>query len=1330
MADALLAAIRALAKSCPRIDIWTVADTLWLGAITASATEPTVEESTEDPRPEATPSDTPRSTTGLSQPRSPARTGRSGAPMFERLQESSTVSRVSPVTLPASRPLANSLVFGRALQPFMRRWRHGTCDRLDIDATVDDYARSGILTPIMTPEPERWFEVTLIQDTTASMAIWRSEIHAFTDLLRNMGAFHAVRTWQFDPDQGILTDDRGRTDDNPLRRFGGRGTRQLLVIVSDFAAAGWRTAPPWVLLHALSTTTATVLLDPLPTRLWPHSALDHPIVRVRAARAGAHGSGLRYHAPLALNTFAEPPDRWQPIPVAGLTPGGLARWARALMRTEPDGCDAMLVPASGRGGASESADMDVSTTDLVSAYLHTASPAAVRLAVVCSGLDRLSLPLLQLIRTATVPEAHLADIAEFLVSGLLVARSTDGQDPILSFRPGSAEQLRDHLTYHDAWQTFDAISRHVARQHIVPGSANAGIAAAASDPSGGDRLPIESQPFAAATLRLVDILGIDRTLMNAEAEAAIVDTGREQALLRLLDHFHDIAPAALDYLGSAEAKSDWHITQNEVRDWLRQNQDAFADTIEIARAAGRHADAEDLATVARLFFRCPPEIQAGGVEAVLAFLRDRQAGSEPQWTSRLLMVGEGGAGKTSLVRALTADPHDPHEPSTHGLLVREIILSHPDKTGVRIRLRAWDFGGQQIYHATHQFFLTNPSIFLVVWNARLGWEQGKLNYWLDIITARAPESPIILVGTHSDTHPVDLPLAELRSSHPMIVASVLVENTTGTGFDELRSLLAAQAVALPLMGAEWPRTWLAAANAVRGIPENVVLPSRMWQMMAAAGVTNAEQQRFIARALHELGDILYYMDDLELSEFVVLRPEWVVDYITRVLDSDDVVRRGGLLIRDHLNELWPDLDLGVRDYLLCMMDKYDLSYRIASPRSSELSLVMERLPWDPPDYHQEWDGLLQRPDTREITVIYRLNTMPPGIPTWFIARSHRFSKNIHWHMGALLGHSDGRHLALIIADRRHDTVELAVRGPSPAGFFAVLDDGLNLTLDRFPGLSITRQVPCRCSLDCTELYDYESLRARLARTPPRTEVECHRTGELVSVPELLFGLAPSEREAISARIEQLTKTLVQFGDQLGEQAAYAQRMFLRLQRLAQQQQEADCPGVFAIVRTKSEYEIHVYCEEPGAWHRLPRQRGVYPVTQPKEWLARLGPYAQHLTTTLKRAAPATAPILGIAVDTLNAQIKTDSELMGGLLDELPNEIGPNAQTGPTASIPETESHAAPDADFRTLRAMWITLDPTQTWGGLSRFATPEGLTLYLCEYHLTQYQPGAADRSV
>ena len=35
-------------------------------------------------------------------------------------------------------------------------------------------------------------------------------------------------------------------------------------------------------------------------------------------------------------------------------------------------------------------------------------------------------------------------------------------------------------------------------------------------------------------------------------------------------------------------------------------------------------------------------------------------------------------------------------------------------------LRTWDFGGQEVYRITHQFFFTKRALYMVVWSAREG----------------------------------------------------------------------------------------------------------------------------------------------------------------------------------------------------------------------------------------------------------------------------------------------------------------------------------------------------------------------------------------------------------------------------------------------------------------------------------------------------------------------------------------------------------------------------------------------------------------------------------
>jgi GTPase SAR1 family protein len=69
-------------------------------------------------------------------------------------------------------------------------------------------------------------------------------------------------------------------------------------------------------------------------------------------------------------------------------------------------------------------------------------------------------------------------------------------------------------------------------------------------------------------------------------------------------------------------------------------------------------------------------------------------------------VGEGAVGKTTLLKALTGGKPREKEPTTHGVSIdfHSLQVPHPDKEHVHIQLNAWDFGGQEVYRVTHQFF--------------------------------------------------------------------------------------------------------------------------------------------------------------------------------------------------------------------------------------------------------------------------------------------------------------------------------------------------------------------------------------------------------------------------------------------------------------------------------------------------------------------------------------------------------------------------------------------------------------------------------------------------
>lgn len=738
----------------------------------------------------------------------------------------------------------------------------------------------------------------------------------------------------------------------------------------------------------------------------------------------------------------------------------------------------------------------------------------------------------------------------------------------------------------------------------------------------------------------------------------------------------------------------------------------------------------------------PPEISSLGNYSILEYLRERSLGSSQQWVSKLLVVGEGGAGKTSLLRSLRSEPFRLDETTTHGINLEDLTLRHPSLE-VDMQLRSWDFGGQEIYHASHQFFLTNRSLFVLVWNARLGFEQGRLYYWLNTIQALAPDSPIVIVATWTDERAADLPITEILSQYPQVRAHITLSNRTREGVSDLRQTLAEIASTLPLMGETWPNSWLAGAQMIRELREKCLSPDAISDRLVALGVSSGGAN-LLMRWLHDLGEILYFQDPPELADLVVLKPQWLSEYVSRVLDSPEVIATGGVFTYAEMVNVWSDLTEPMRQFFLQMMERFDLSYRTLEDR--DVSLVVERLPLDSPHFVSTWEGALAAPGTAELRLHYMLNTLPAGVPTWLIARAHRFTTRTQWRNGALLVAPQPelelggpRRYALIDALPQERILRLAVRGPNPQGFFSLLKDGVELILDRFPGLNIRRVIPCpgHDGEPCSHAFDYGHLILRYNRK--RLTIECPASMEEVSVTSLLFGWDWSTSERVMERLDMLERS-VESGDRIVLDevrvlAELTQRHFSDSINSAQSDIESYCPNVF-VLRPKSVtgwrravqdegIVLQLYCQEPGAWHPT-EAGGRYELENAAQWVKRVAPIIRGVSQALKFAAPVVGPMFGVIDEELYKEVlSNDIALMKELVAKLPEleakESDLSTSDALDVIVPDT---AVASAHGSALRAVFQVLnqeDPSQEWGGLRRVLTPEGRYLWLCETHAKQY---------
>jgi leucine-rich repeat kinase 1 len=104
----------------------------------------------------------------------------------------------------------------------------------------------------------------------------------------------------------------------------------------------------------------------------------------------------------------------------------------------------------------------------------------------------------------------------------------------------------------------------------------------------------------------------------------------------------------------------------------------------------------------------------------------------------------------------------------------------------------WDLAGQEVYYATHQCFLSRNTLYLAAWNMKGGEKEIKaLRPWLLNIQARAPYSPVIIVGTHLDKLlPGEAP--ELRGRYRQLIEKIYMQ--PGGGYPEICDVIEVSAV--------------------------------------------------------------------------------------------------------------------------------------------------------------------------------------------------------------------------------------------------------------------------------------------------------------------------------------------------------------------------------------------------------------------------------------------------------------------------------------------------------------------------------------------------------
>lgn len=506
----------------------------------------------------------------------------------------------------------------------------------------------------------------------------------------------------------------------------------------------------------------------------------------------------------------------------------------------------------------------------------------------------------------------------------------------------------------------------------------------------------------------------------------------------------------------------------------------------------------------------PIEIVKKGRDAVIEYFKSLEGEKLPLNEVKVLLVGDGGAGKTSIVKQLLKEDFNPNEPQTHGINIRDWKVEDGDKS---INVHFWDFGGQEIMHATHQFFLSKRSLYILVLDGR---KDEKTEYWLKHIESFGGDSPVLVVFNKMDEHPgFDVNRRFLQKKYPSIRGFYPISCKKKRGIEDFTESLKMALNDVEIIETVWAKNWFNVKTQMENMTENFINYDEYEAMCVKENITEKSAQDTLVDFLNDLGVILHFKD-FELLDTHVLEPRWATEAVYKIINSEKLAKGKGVLKLRFLDEILKkgkEIDFYYpRDryrYIIDLMKKFELCYKM----DKNTVLIPDLLEVQEPEFDFDFDSSLK--------FLIEYDFLPRSVMPRFIVKMHKdIKENLRWRTGVVLEDKVFNSIAVFKSDDEANKIYIYVNGDQKKEYFSVIRKAFLDINDSFEKIDAKEMVPCNCT-ECKDsnkphFYDYASLvKFRLKNIK---ELPCSLSAEYVSIEKLLYGI---ERDDVSKEEEIL-----------------------------------------------------------------------------------------------------------------------------------------------------------------------------------------------------------------
>lgn len=302
--------------------------------------------------------------------------------------------------------------------------------------------------------------------------------------------------------------------------------------------------------------------------------------------------------------------------------------------------------------------------------------------------------------------------------------------------------------------------------------------------------------------------------------------------------------------------------------------------------------------------------------------------------ARVIFVGNGLVGKSTMIHRIISGSYVEDLAETRGVHIEGWLT--PENTLVKF----WDFGGQSIMHSTHKFFLSQRCLYVVVLDGR---QDEQPEYWLDLVSQYGRNCPVLVVMNKVDSNPhADIDRNKLQREYGtafnwLRFCRISCRATdVGDTFSTFEQLLLSGIETLEAKTKTFPRTWYDVRGKLLCMEKNYITEKEYYSYCQDSGIYNEYAKDILLSWMNDLGICFSYHGNVGLLDDVkVLRPEWVLNGVYKIIMAPEADGRNGFLphriikdIMEREDDVNSKYHNSERDFILEMMRKFKLSYAI------------------------------------------------------------------------------------------------------------------------------------------------------------------------------------------------------------------------------------------------------------------------------------------------------------------------------------------------------------------------------------------------------------------